>query len=99
MDPALTQALADIKSLQAQVKDLSEWKADRTAQQLFHPVDDLSKIVFGALMDGGAETGIALTHSVSVPAAPTSITVARTPDGTRLVNLGGVHLHVPFFLS
>jgi hypothetical protein len=90
---------ARISELEAQVQELSRWKAARQLQQLVHPVDDISKAVLGAFIDAGAASGIATTQSVSVGSVPSSITVPRTPSGVRLVSIGGAKVYVPYFLS
>lgn len=97
MDEQIKNLQQQIGTMQAQLAELVEWKAARTVNQLFAPVDDTSKSVLGAFIDGG-DLLFTATESVNVASVPTNITVAKKFDGVRLVVLGGANYAFPFYL-
>lgn len=86
-----------IRTLTAQIDELMAWKEARTDQQLFYPVDDVSKAALGAWTGDGAGS-IGLTTTVNIPSVPNTITIPKIPSGVRVVNIGGSQFNIPFYL-
>lgn len=77
------------------IDDLAKWKEDRIRQQITSPLDDVSKANIGAAVGHGAGS-VALTQSVSVPTAPTTISVPAAYAGTRVIEIEGQQYTIPY---
>lgn len=85
-----------IKQMQAQIAVLTDRLNQREGgggQQLFAPVDDVTKAVIGAALGNGAGSH-ALTTTATVSGG--SVTVPAAYQGTRIILLDGTQYEIPY---
>lgn len=93
----------DIVDLQNQLRQLGEqvaalviWQKQRMNQQITSPLDQTSRNLLQVVTEVGFGS-TAVTHNVSIPSTPTSITVPTNPTGTILLDTGNGVFEIPHY--
>lgn len=84
-----------IQLLEAQIRELLEWKQKREAVQLQYPIDDESKYALEAFI--WKDDGSAGTTSIILTGNAQTIVVPATPDGVKIVDIKGEQIKVPYY--
>lgn len=84
-----------IQLLEAQIQELLAWKERREIVQLEYPVDDQTKYALEAPIFKANDT--AGTTSIILTGNAQTIVVPATPDGTKIFDIAGEQIKIPYY--